>query len=473
MTETYDVVVVGAGSTGENVAGRIAAAGLSAVVVESELVGGECSYWACMPSKALLRPHQALDAARAVRGASAAVTGTVDVEAVLQRRNGFASNWDDGSQVSWLENTKIDLVRGAGRLTAEREVSVTAGDGTVTVLQARLAVVLAVGSAALIPPIDGLRDARPWTAREATSAKTLPARLAILGGGVVGVEMATAYAGFGVEVTLVEAADRLLPSYEPFVSETVAGSLRARGVDVRLGAAVVRVERAGSDGAVTMTSDDGSRVTADELLVAVGRVARTQDIGVEVAGLEPGAWLDVDDTLQVRGVPWLYGAGDVNHRALLTHMGKYQARAAADAILARHRGEQVDGSPWARTSATADHAAVPQVVFCEPEVASVGRTEAQARDAGIEVKVAEYEIGSVAGAAVYADGYAGHAKMVVDASREVIVGMTMTGPVVGEMLHAATIAVVGEVPLSRLWHAVPSYPTISEVWLRLLETYGL
>ena len=216
----------------------------------------------------------------------------------------------------------------------------------------------------------------------------------------------------------------------------------------------------------------------DELLVAAGRRPRTSDIGLETAGLQPGGWLDVDDTMAVRGVgsgrPWLYAAGDLNHRALLTHQGKYQTRACGDAIAARARG-RLDPAPWGPHSATADHGAVPQVVFTDPEVAAAGYREDQARDAGLRVRAVDYPIGNVAGAALYADGYTGQARIVVDEDRQVIVGATFVGPEVGELLHAATIAVVSEVPLGRLWHAVPSYPTISEVWLRLrlLEAYGL
>jgi dihydrolipoamide dehydrogenase len=227
-------------------------------------------------------------------------------------------------------------------------------------------------------------------------------------------------------------------------------------------------------GPVTVRLDDGTHVEADELLVAVGRKARTEGIGIESVGLEAGKYIEVDDTLLATKVSggWLYAAGDVNGRVLLTHQGKYQGRACGEAIAARAQGKPVDDTAWGRYAATADHAAVPQVVFCEPEVAAVGLTEAQARDAGMTVRAAEYEIGDVAGASVYADGYQGHAKMVVDTGRGVVVGVTLVGPAVGEMIHAATVMVVGEVPLDRLWHAVPSYPTISEVWLRLLEMLG-
>jgi len=221
----------------------------------------------------------------------------------------------------------------------------------------------------------------------------------------------------------------------------------------------------------------GKQFFADEVLAATGRQPRTGELGLETVGLKPGSWLEVDDSMRVKGVTgnWLYAAGDVNHRALLTHMGKYQARVCGDVIAARAKGKPEASSPdpWTKYSATADTWAVPQVVFSDPEVAAVGLAEAAAKARGINVRVVDYDIGNVTGAALYADGYKGHARMVIDQTRDVVVGMTLVGPSVGELIHAATIAIVGEVPLSRLWHAVPSYPTISEIWLRLLEALGL
>jgi pyruvate/2-oxoglutarate dehydrogenase complex dihydrolipoamide dehydrogenase (E3) component len=471
-TRGYDVVVVGAGPTGENVADRVVRGGLTACVVEAELVGGECSYWACMPSKALLRPMQARQAALRVAGSREAVTGPLDGPAVLGRRDSFASHWKDDGQVRWLEGAHIDLVRGHGRLAGVLRVEVTTPQGVIA-LTARHAVALSTGSEAAIPPVPGLAEARPWTPREATSAPAAPARLAILGGGVAGCEMAQAWASLGSRVTIIEMTERLLPGHDRPAGDLVAEAMLAAGIEVRVGATASRVSRAAS-GEVTVTLDGGGAVTADELLVAAGRHPRTADLGLDTVGLRPGTWMEVDDSLRVTGVAggWLYAAGDLNHRALLTHQGKYQARICGDAIVARARGE-ADTAPWSRHSATADHRAVPSVVFTDPEVAAVGLTEAQARQAGLRVRAVDYELGNVAGASLYADGYRGHARMVVDEDRRVIVGVTLVGAGVGDMIHAATVAVVGEVPLDRLWHAVPSYPTISEIWLRLLETYGL
>jgi dihydrolipoamide dehydrogenase len=465
----YDLIVLGGGPVGENIADRAVQGGLTAVVVEHELVGGECSYWACMPSKALLRPAEAVRAAQQVGGAAQAVTGTLDVAAVLARRDSFTSNWSDDGQVEWLQEAGISLVRGHGALTGVREVTVTAADGSTTVLTARHAVAIATGSDAAVPDIDGLRAAAPWTSREATSAKKVPAGLAIIGGGVVATEMATAYASFGTKVTVI-ARSGLLTGMEPFAGELVAAALRDQGVTVLLGTATTAVTR--TPAGVRLSTGDGATVTAEEVLVATGRTPRTGDIGLETVGLTPGKWITTDDTMRVPGFDWLYAAGDVTNRALLTHQGKYQARAAGDVIAARAAGAPVSEAPWGTHVATADHRAVPQVTFTDPQVASVGLTAAAAREAGHQVRVVDYEIGRVAGASVRADGYTGTARMVVDEQREVLLGVTFAGPDVADLLQAATIAVVGEVPLARLWHAVPAYPTVSEIWLRLLETYG-
>ncbi len=472
----YDVIVIGAGPTGENVAARTVRGGLSTVIVESELVGGECSYWACMPSKALLRPPLALADATSVDGAKQAVRGTLDVAAVLARRDAFASHWKDDGQVRWLDDTKIDLVRGVGRLSGERRVTVAPAHGGGVELAARHAVVVATGTRAALPPIPGLAEARPWTSREATSATHAPARLVVLGGGVVACEMATAWHALGTRtITILQRAPRLVPAVEAFAGESLAAAFRARGIDVRLGADTRRVERR-ADGTVVVTLADGATLAADELLVAAGRDPNTADLGLESIGLPPGGWLAVDASLRVGAVPggWLYAAGDVNRRALLTHMGKYQARACGDVIAARARGAaDRSATPWSEHTDTADDRAIPQVIFTDPEISAVGFSEDEARRRGLRVRAVDYNIGHVAGARLHADGYAGRARMVVDEDRKVVVGVTMIGPAVGEMIHAATIAVVGEVPLDRLWHAVPSYPTISEVWLRLLEAYGL
>ncbi|HAM28215.1 MAG TPA: pyridine nucleotide-disulfide oxidoreductase [Microbacteriaceae bacterium] len=465
MSETtYDVIVIGAGAVGENIADRTVQGGLSTLIIESELVGGECSYWACIPSKVLLRSGIVLRAAKSVGGAREAVTGELDTAAVFARRNSFTHDWNDDSQVEWLAGAGIDLVRGHARLSGERQVTV--GD---TVYTARHAIAVSVGSDSLLPDIPGLADAKPWTSRDATSATHAPSSLAILGGGVVAVEMATAYASFGTKVTVL-ARRSLLSGQEPFAGETVAASLTDLGADVRLGVSATSARR--TDAGVELALDDGSTLVAGEVLVATGRVPRTMDLGFESIGLTPGDWLGVDDTMRVTGFDWLYACGDVNHRALLTHQGKYQARAAGDVIVARANGRPVSDGKWGAHVASADHEAVPQVTFSDPEVASAGLTAKAAENAGYDIRVVDYNLAEVAGASVHADGYAGQARMVVDEKRKVILGVTFVGPDVSELIHAATTAIVGEVPIDRLWHAVPAYPTVNEIWLRLLETYG-
>jgi dihydrolipoamide dehydrogenase len=468
----YDVVVIGAGPVGENVADRTRAAGLSTAVVETELVGGECSYWACMPSKALLRPVVARADARKVPGLSAAVQGPLDAAAVLARRDEYASHWKDDGQVAWLEGIGADVYRGQGRLTGTKEVSVTGPDGSVHRLTARHAVAVCTGSRAVVPDLPGVADARPWTSREATSAKEVPGRLVIVGGGVVGVEMATVWQALGAQVTMLIRGKGLLPKMEPFAGELVAEALTEAGADVRTGVSATSVRRAGPDGPVTVELDNGERIETDEILFATGRAPRTDDLGLETVDLKPGSWLEVDDSCRVEGSNWLYAVGDVNHRALLTHQGKYQARIAGAAIAARAQGDAPPATGrWGAHAATADHAAVPQVVFTDPEAASVGLTLAAAERAGHRVRAVDHDLAAVAGSGLYADGYRGRARMIVDLDREIVLGVTFVGPGIGELLHSATVAVAGEVPIDRLWHAVPSYPTISEVWLRLLEAY--
>ncbi|WP_329168764.1 NAD(P)/FAD-dependent oxidoreductase [Streptomyces sp. NBC_01267] len=466
----YDVVVLGAGPVGENVADRARAAGLSVAVVESELVGGECSYWACMPSKALLRPMTARADARKVPGLREAVQGPLDVPAVLAHRDAYASHWKDAGQVAWLDAIGADLYRGHGRLQGKKTVAVTGPDGGEQVLTARHAVAVCTGSRAVVPDLPGLADARPWTSREATSAQAVPGRLVVVGGGVVGVEMAAAWQALGSRVTMLVRGGGLLPRMEPFAGELVGAALTEAGVDIRTGTSAASVER--DNGPVTVVLESGERIEADEILIATGRAPRSEDIGLDTVGLEAGSWLTVDDSCRVEGSDWLYAVGDVNHRALLTHQGKYQARIAGAAITARAQGVPLlETDRWGAHSATADHAAVSQVVFTDPEAASAGLTLAEAESAGLRVRGVDYDMSVVAGAGLYADGYRGHARMVVDLDREVIVGATFVGPGVGELLHSATVAIAGEVRVDRLWHAVPAYPTISEVWLRLLETY--
>ena len=451
----FDAVVLGAGSSGEVCAGRIAGGGMRVGIVEQHLVGGECSYYACMPSKALLRPAELLAEAKRVPGVREAVTGGLDPRAVLDRRDEVIHDRDDSGQLPWLEEHGIELFRGEGRLDGEKRVVV--GDD---VLVAETAVVIATGSGAAMPPIAGLDGVKAWNNRDATTAKEVPESMIVLGGGPVGAELAQAWSSLGTRVVLLEGEDHLLPREEPFAGERVAESLAGNhGVEVRTGAKLARVEQ-GATG-VRGELDDDSTVEGEEILVAVGRRARTEGIGLESVGIEPDGFLEVDDRLRVGDRGWLYAVGDVNGRALFTHMGKYQARIAGDVILGRD------------ASATAEAAGSPRVTFTDPQVAAVGLTLAQAKARGIEASATDVATDGTAGASFYGKDTGGTCRMVVDERRKVIVGATFCGFETADFLHAATVAVIGEVPLERLWHSVAAYPSRSEVWLKLLEAYGL
>lgn len=489
QTQTYDVVVIGGGAVGENLADRAVQGGLSAAIVESELVGGECSYWACMPSKALLRPGAALAAAEAVPG-TGEVPQHVDVEATFAARDSFASDWNDESQVEWLSSAGIDLIRGTARIIGEREVEVNpnieqAGvapqQSHPTTVRARHAVAICTGTTPVLPPIEGLAESRPWTSAEATAATQVPPELLIIGGGVVGCEMATVFADLGARVHLIARGKNLLAGVDEFAGQAVGAALANMGVDVRLSCEVTSCAQVGADPTDLIGDDatsfsgirteatlsDGTAIVADQILVATGRKPDVPEITAGGIERDESGQVALDHDLRAVGTDWLYVVGDASGRAHTTHQGKYQARIIGDLIAQRANAPSA-GSADLR----ADDLGPPQVIFTRPEVAHVGLSAAAAQEQGRNVQIFDQDLGAVAGAALHAHGYQGQVRFVVDVEQQLLIGATFVGQDVAEMLQAATTAIIGQVPLQRLKHVVPAYPTMSEVWLRFLEAAG-
>lgn len=469
--DIFDVIVIGAGPVGTTAAMRAVRGGLSVAVVERRLAGGECEYYGCIPSKAMLLPVELADEVDRMPGVDRHVP--IDAQAVFARRDDFVFHHDDTNVVSGIRNYPATFVRGQGRVAGELRAEVSAPDGSVRSLQARHAVVLATGSDPYVPDLPGMRDAHPWTNREVTSTEQAPKRLVVIGGGPVACEMAQAMRSLGAEeTTMLVAGERLLRKTEPFAGDLVRKSFEDAGIDVRLGRFVTNVERPVPAGPVTVHTDDGSQIEADEILVGTGREPVVRGIGLETIDVEVDGAIEVDSTMRATAVPdgWLYAIGDVNGLNQLTHMGKYQARICGDVIAARAKGLP-DDRP--RLHDIADGKGAPQAIFTDPQVLAVGRTEAKARADGFNIRAVEYEVGDVIGAQLQGDGYTGRAKAVVDEDSHTLIGFTLVGPAVVDHLHAATIAVTAQVPIDSLWHAVPAFPTASEFWLSLMETYGL
>lgn len=476
----YDVVVLGGGPAGKTAArAAIEGSTRTAVVIEDERVGGECTFWACIPSKSLLRAGAAHAAARTVGGADQRTgPGPVEPVSALARRDRQVAGYDDGSQADGLTEAGVALLRGRGRLDGARTVVVDTADGPVTV-RARRAVVLATGSVENQPPIPGLSAAHAWGSRDATGVREIPRTLAVIGGGAVAVESASFLRALGTEVTMIVRGDRLLPGTEPFAGRAVADALTCAepgrpAATVRYGAEATRIERAdaaagpvgrigGGPVEVEISDRPGGAHRFDELLVATGRGPALAGVGVESVGMDPEAPVDTDPVGTVTGVAgdWLYAVGDVAGRPPLTHVGQQEGRACGAAIAARAEGRSPQAPP-AGTAVTA------QVLFTDPQVATVGLTAAQARDEGRPVRVVDADLGAVAGAGLHRDGYRGQARLVVDTSDDTVRGATFVGPDVAEMVHAATIAVAAQVPRAVLRTAIPAFPTMAEVWHELL-----
>ncbi|SDU45504.1 dihydrolipoyl dehydrogenase family protein [Jiangella alkaliphila] len=440
MSEQVEVVVLGLGVGGEQVAGTLAEAGLNVVGIEGRLVGGECPYYACVPTKMMVRAAGLLAETRRVDGMAGHAEVTPDWGPVAARiRDEATDDWNDQVAVDRFTGKGGHFVRGWGRLTGPGRVEV---DGTV--YEASRGVVIGTGSAPFVPSIDGLEGTPYWTNRDAVQVKELPASMIVLGGGPVGLELTQAFARFGVRVTVVERSERLLHLEEPESGELAAQVLSAEGIDVRTGTGADAVRHDGER--FTVTLDDGAEVSAEKLLVAVGRQCDLAALGVDTVGLDASAeFVEVDDYL--RAADRLWAVGDVAGHGAFTHMATYQADIVSRDILGQ------DGPP-------ADYRSLPRVTFTDPEIGGVGLTEAQARAAGLDVRTGSTQVASTSRGWIHKAGNEGFIKLVADASQGVLVGATSAGPTGGEVLGALAVAVHGRVPVEQLRHMIYAYPTI-------------
>ena len=436
-----DVVVVGLGPGGEALASRLAKAGLDVVAVEAELVGGECPYWGCIPSKMFIRAANALAEARRIDGLAGQAEVTPDFAPVARRiREEATADWDDTAAVDRLTAAGARLVRGRGRLAGQRTVEVETSDGVERIVASR-GVVLNTGTTAAVPPIDGLADTPFWTNRDALKATAAPASLVVIGGGAIGLELAQAFARFGSDVVVLEAAPRILAPEEPESSELIADVLTSEGMDVRAG---VTIDGVAHDGERFHVTCGDLTFEADELLLAAGRKARIDDVGLDTVDVDgTGRFLEVDDDQRVTDGLW--AIGDIVGRGAFTHVSMYQSERAARSILGEPQ-EPYDTS-------------LPRVTFTDPEVGGVGLTEQQARDQGISVEVTTSSVAASSRGFVHGPGNEGLIKLVVDTDRDVLVGATSIGPTGGETLAGLAVAVRAEVPMSTLRNSIYAYPT--------------
>ncbi len=447
-----DVIVLGLGTGGEDVALRLARAGLDVVGIEPQLVGGECAYWACIPSKMMIRAANLLQEARRVEGMAGGAEVAPDWSPVARRvREEAAGGWDDSIAVARFESAGGSFVRGYGRLTGPRTVAV--GDERFT---ASRGVVIATGSRPLIPPIPGLDEADFWTTHDAIQAEELPASLIVLGGGAVGCELGQVFARFGVAVTIVEGRDRLLPGEEPEASAVLASVFQRDGIEVSLGARAEAVET--GDGSISVILEGGERFTADRLLVALGRTVDLSDLGLDAAGLDgTGRFIEIDD--RCRAGDGIWAMGDVTGTAMFTHIAVYQAAVVAADILGESRPP-------------AEYRSLPRVTFTDPEVGSVGLSEAEARQHGRDVAVTVKNVPATFRGWLHGAGNDGLIKLVVDRNAGVLVGATSVGPHGGEVLGMLSLAVHAEVPVAAMRSMIYPYPTFHGGVGEALGAYG-
>lgn len=468
-SKDFDVIVVGGGVGGVAAVRKLASLGLSVALVEDRLVGGECHYWGCNPSKTLLRPIEVFNLAKAVPGVREAISDRgLDVAAVFAKRDAIIEHLSDEDRTASLRQAGVAVFHGFGRLSGHRTVRVAyaVGDTTEAVLTARHAVVLATGTRPNVPEVPGLAQARPWTNRDLTTMSKVPPRALVVGGGPVAVEFATILSGLGSAVTLLVRENTLLPNCEPEARDLVAQSLRSQGVTIHFETELSAVARPVAGGPVTATFHRQT-IEVDEVVLAAGRRTNTNNIGLETLGLPGGEVVSVNDRLQAVGVAgdWLYALGDTTGRARLSHISTYHGRVVADIIAARAAGRELSENEL--TARDAGNLA--QVIHTDPQVAWVGRTESQARADGFAVRTrtARYP-GAVSFLALYRDGFQGWAKLVIDDETNTLLGATFVGPQFSELVQAATLAIVAKVPVSLLRHAVAPHPTVNQVWDPLL-----
>ncbi|CAN5225717.1 NAD(P)/FAD-dependent oxidoreductase [soil metagenome] len=440
MAEVFDLVVVGMGVGGEEVVTRAAGAGMKVLAVERKLVGGECPYWACIPSKVMVRASIALAEGARVNGLAGSSTMSPDWAPLADRVREVTADWDDAAAVKRHEDAGARVLHGTARLLGPREIDV---DGER--FSARRGVVLATGTEPAIPPVEGLEDAGPWTNREAIEAAERPESMVVLGAGPVGLELGMAFARFGTRVSIIEPDEQALPPEEPENGKAMGAVLEAEGISLYTGTAAESVKR--SDGGVAVEISDGTIIAAERLLVATGRKTDLGPLGVEAVGIDPGDAIEVDGHLRASEATW--AVGDITGKGNFTHVAVYQGRiAAADILEQEHMA--------------ADYSAVPRVTFTDPEVASVGMTEAQARAVGLQVKTGIAETAATARGHIHGPGAEhGVTKLVVDADRNVLVGASAMGPMAGETISTLTLAIRGSVPLSILSDLIYAYPTFT------------